>query len=246
MGAGKSLRDLINASMARPEFAPSRWLVFGLLNWTIDAETDRWNQMFLPWYLSREMERLVQTSLPERPPLVMSTEVVHGQALPEPKVPRNWPGALALALIALLAGLPGFLARRGLLRFGKVLLGITLLLYGIGAGFYGSLLLFSWPCSPYPDTYATLTLLVLHPLHWFLVAGAIWIWRDSTRGVRWLRGYLSFGVLWSLGVLAAEFIGLIPQRVWPYALATLAASAALRFSVDALNRALNDGGEYPS
>ena len=221
--AGRSLRDLIDASMARWQFAITRWAVFGLLNWEIDAPATRWEQMFLPFYLSEELDGLSQPAFPGEPPLVAQHTLVVGTQKGPPTLPTSTFGsifALLLLLISLApALLPAKLARRlsGLLLMGAGALG----------GLYGTILVFSWAVSPYPETAATMTLLVLHPLHWLLIPVGIGVWRGKERWHRLALWYVTIGAAISALIVVASLTGLVPQRIWHYGIGTLCLSAGL-------------------
>ncbi len=225
--AGRSLRDLIDASMARWQFAITRWAVFGLLNWEIDAPASRWEQMFLPWYLSHELDQLTQPALPGNPPLVTERTLVLGQERPAPALPTPTFGILFLVALAVITALPRLLGPRTRRR----LAGVLLVGAGTLGGFYGTVLVFSWAVSPYPETAATLTLLALHPLHWSLVLAGTGVWRRREGATRFAIRYLLVGVAVSALVALLSATGIIPQRIWHYGLATLVFSAGLVVSL---------------
>jgi hypothetical protein len=103
---------------------------------------------------------------------------------------------------------------------------------GLLTGLYGCILVFSWALAPYPETFATLTLLCFHPLHFFLVPAGLGTARRG--GERWRRRALVY-LLIGIGVLALvlvlEAAGVIPQRLWHYGLAGLAFNSTLAFSL---------------
>lgn len=241
--AGRSLRDLIDASMARWEFAVTRWLVFGLLNWEIDAPADRWQQMFLPWYLSDEVGRIQQPDLPGRPPLVTERELVLGRELPAPELPRPWFGLIFLVMLSGLALVPALLVRLRCPVAARRLTGGLIMPTGLLGGFYGTLLIFSWAASPYPETSHTMALFCFHPLHWLLLPAGIAIWRGGETRVRQASAYFLAGVAISLVVVLLYLTGIIPQRIWHYALGTLAWSAGLWLSLHSLPRGGTKTGE---
>ncbi len=230
--AGRSLRNLIDASMARWEFAITRWAVFGLLNGEIDTPADRWAQMFLPYYLSVELDHLRQPALPGRPPLVVAKTVIVG----EDKGPPELPGTtFGLLFTLLLAGsslaplvLPSPWARR--------LAGAMLLCCGLLGGLYGSVLVFSWAVSPYPETAATATLFLLHPLHWFLVPAGLGVMRGRRPWGQRAEAYLRVGVVVAVAALGLQFVGLISQQIWLYAVGSLAISVPLVLSLARMRR----------
>ncbi len=218
-GAGKSIRDLIDASMARWEFSFTRWLVFGLLNYEIDGEADRWQQMFLPWYLGSELQALRQPGSGGAP-VVRSRVVDLGADREEPKVPGMGFGIAVLLVLAGVALLPMMVRCRSP-QWGSRLLRLLLLVTGLLAGLYGVLLAFTWIASPYPETGPNLSLLCFHPLH-FLLAVAALRWNRSPRWEQLARRYLQVGVVVAALVLLTNLAGVEPQRLWPYALACLA------------------------
>ncbi len=210
--AGRSLRDLIDASMARWQFAITRWAVFGLLNWEIDKPATRWEQMFLPYYLSVELDELSQPALPGNPPLVIGRELVVGEEKGAPELPTATFGLIFAILLLLVALAPSLLPE----VMGRRASGLLVIGAGILGGFYGTILVFSWIVSPYPETAATMTLFVLHPLHWQLVPAGIGIWRGKERWRRKTLRYVLVGAVISGLVVIGSLTGLIPQRIWHY------------------------------
>lgn len=219
-GAGKSLRDLIDASMARWEFSVTRWLVFGLLNWEIDGEADRWQQMFLPWYLGHELEGLSRTGLPGSTALVRSRVVDLGTDRAEPAPPGIGFGIFFLVLLAGLASLPLLVTGRSHRR-GTLLVRVLLAVVGVLGGLYGTLVAFTWIASPYPETGPNLTLLCFHPAHFLLAVAAV-RWNRASCWAGFARCYLAAGLCISLLILATNLAGIEPQRLWPYSLACIA------------------------
>lgn len=225
--AGRSLRNLIDSSMARWQFAITRWAVFGLLNWEIDAPATRWEQMFLPFYLSEELDNLSQPALPGNPPLVMQRSLVVGAQQGPPTLPTSTFGTLFALSLLLLSLAPALLPD----RWARKLSGALLAGAGAIGGFYGIILVFSWCVSPYPETTATMTLLVLHPLHWFLVPAGVGVWRGREHWHRRALGYLLVGVVVSGLVVVANLTGLIPQHIWHYGLGACCLSGGLTCSL---------------
>lgn len=227
--AGRSLRDLIDSSMSAPQYAFNRWVVFGLLNHTIDAPADRWNQMFLPFYLSREMDAVNLPGLAWPQPVVLSRTIVAGEEKGEPQTPASWPGAVFLALLLLVTLAPLALGRSP--RARAYATGLLASLLGLAATFYGVLIVFTWAVSPYPETKWNWTLVAFHPLHVLLVVFGIGVMRGRTSSATRLARYLLVGVAVSAAALLLNAVGVIPQRLWPYALATLATSSGLWLSL---------------
>jgi len=222
--------------MSKWQFAITRWAVFGLLNWEIDREADRWAQMFLPWYLARETSALSNPGLPGSPPLVAASELVLGQERPEPELPGPLFGLIFLGALLLLMLLPLAAARRSP-RAGFTAAGATALAVGLPAAFYGSLLLFSRPASPYPETWATQALLYFHPLHWFLVVSGMGLLRNRPWAPDTARRYYLAGAIISVLLLLLEQVDLLAQRIWHYGLACLVVSAAGAIVLRRLTRA---------
>jgi putative effector of murein hydrolase LrgA (UPF0299 family) len=210
--AGRSLRDLIDASMARWQFAVTRWAVFGLLNWEIDKPATRWEQMFLPYYLSVELDELSQPAMPGNPPLVGLREMVVGEQKGAPELPASTFGII-FAILLLLTGIAPALLPEAL---GRRVSGIVIIGAGVIGGFYGTIMVFSWFVSPYPETAATLTLFVLHPLHWLLVPAGIGVWRGKERWRYKALWYVAVGAVISALVVLCSLTGVVPQRIWHY------------------------------
>lgn len=222
--AKRSLRDLIDASMHRPAFAASRWVVYGLLNGTIDRTADRWDQAFLPYYLTAELDALV---LPGGRPLVKGRETASGAAQGEPPDPSMLPGALVLACLVLMGLLPWLLTRLVSVRSGRIVGGVWVAFCGLLLGFYGVVLVFSWAVSPYPETKWNWTVACIHPLHLVLVALGAGIVAGRRWALYWLQRYLVCFCLLSAVLAAASVTGLLPQRIWHYGLMGVSLSAPL-------------------
>lgn len=239
--SGRSLRELIDASLHRWQFAVTRWAVFGLLNWYIDRPADRWSQMFLPWYLSHELDGLTQPALPGNPPLVRTRELVCGEERPAPPDPSPWFGLIFTLLSLLACAAPFFFARRAPRR-SRIAAGTLAALAGLTGGFYGSLLVFSCVASPYPETFGTLALLCFHPAHFFLIPAGIGVARGSLPWTKWARYYVLAGAVISSVIVPFSWTGLIPQRIWHYALCCAVVSIGLFFSLHRLSRAPDSVG----
>lgn len=226
----RSLRDLIDASLNKWQFAFSRWAVFGLLNHTIDVPASRWEQMFLPWYLSHEVDRLVQPALPDRPPLVVSREIVVGVEKGPPPTPSVWAGAVFLLLLLLFFLSPLILVRR-FPGFARGLCGGFAAVAGLAGGFYGTVLFFSWAVSPYPETKYNFSTMIFHPGHFVLVWWGVSLLKGTNRWARPASAYLAVGAVISLAVTVLSLTGAVPQRIWHYSMATLVTCVGLWWSM---------------
>ena len=212
--AGVSLRDLINASLHRARFAPTRWLVYGLLNGEIDQPVSRWEQMFLPWFLAEEMDALTV----DGHPVVTGERVLTGRRIDAPPPPAPWAGLLALVLLAAAFGWPV------MLRGGRRVLAVQWIVAGMAATFYAGILLVAWIASPYPETRPNGTVLFFHPGHLTLVVGGILLLRRGR--VRFLEWYLLAGVAISALGIAIHLFGIMDQDIMPHALCTLVVAGA--------------------
>ncbi len=211
--AGVSFRDLINASLYRPPFAPTRWLVYGLLNGEIDQPITRWEQTFLPWFLAEEMRGLEVDGRP----VITGERVLTGERLDAPPMPSAWPGILALLVLAAAFGWPA------LLRRGRRILAAELVLAGLAATFYAGVLLVGWIASPYPETRPNGTVLFFHPGHLALIVGGILLWVRPR--VRFLELYLLAGVAVATAGVLIHLVGIMDQEILPYGLGTLVVAA---------------------
>jgi hypothetical protein len=230
--AGRSLRNLIDASMARWEFAVTRWAVFGLLNGDIDTPADRWEQMFLPYYLSVELDELQQPALAGRPPLVTAKTVIVGDDSGPPELPSPVFGILFTLLLVGLGLFPVFLPP----PWSRRMAGAMVLGSGALGGLYGSVLAFSWAVSPYPETAATATLMLLHPLHWFLVPAGLGVMRGNGPWQQRTAVYLRVGVVVAVTALGLNLGGLITQQIWLYAVGSLAVAGPLALTLAVMRR----------
>ncbi len=222
--AQRSLRELIDASMSRPAFAPSRWIVYGLLNGSIDATADRWDQSFLPYYLTAELDGM---TVPDGRPFVKNVELASGAKQGEPPDPPMWPGAMVLVALLIFGAVPMGLARWVGLRGSRVFAGMWMGAMGLFGGFYGLVLVFSWAVSPYPETKWNWTLTCFHPIHLALLVLGVGVALGRTWALVWGYRYL---VVWGgTSALLAAFSGggVIEQRIWHYALTGLAVSVPL-------------------
>ena len=217
--AGVSFRDLINASLYRARFAPTRWLVYGLLNGEIDQPVSRWEQMFLPWFLAEEMDTL---SMDGRP-LVTGRRVLTGRRIDAPPPPSPWAGLLALVLLAAAFGWPAVLRR------GRGVLAVQWIVAGLAATFYAGILLVAWFASPYPETRPNGTVLFFHPGHLTLVVGGLLLLRRNR--VRFLEWYLLAGVAISAMGIAFHLFGIMDQDILPHGLCTLVVAGAGSWSL---------------
>lgn len=224
--AKRSLRQLIDASMSRPAFAPTRWIVYGLLNGTIDQVADRWEQAFLPYYLTAELDQLKLGEAGKRP-LVTSLSVATGKSQGEPPEPASWPGALTLGFLVLMGLVPWLMGRWKKSRAGRIWAGTWLAFVSFLGAFYGLVLTFSWVVSPYPETKWNWTVLCFHPLHLFLTVTGIGMAAGAVGMARWAKRYVWFWGCCSLVALLGSASGLIGQRVWHYGLAGLAVTVPL-------------------
>ncbi len=211
--AGVSFRDLINASLHRPEFAPTRWLVYGLLNGEIDQPISRWEQMFLPWFLAEEMRGLEADGRP----VITGERVLTGAQLDAPPMPSPWPGILALLVLAAGFGWPA------LLRRGRRILAVQFVLVGLAATFYAGILLVGWIASPYPETRPNGTVMFFHPGHLLLVMGGVLLWLRPR--VRFLEIYLLAGVAVAAFGVLIHLVGIMDQEILPHGLGALVIAA---------------------
>lgn len=232
--SGRSIRDLIDASMSRWQFAFSRWLVFGLLNGSIDGEADHWAQAFLPYYLSADLAKLRNPGLPGNPPLVASEQFLKGDGGREPPLPSLWFGILVLLGFGLLALSPWGARRLVSEKAGRWLWAGLAGSLGLMGGLYGSLVVFTWSMSPYPETGSNWTLLVFHPALLALLPAGVQVSR--ARFSRWIKVFLLVLVACSLLGTAGSTLGWIPQRIWHVGLATLILSGGLWVSLRQLEK----------
>jgi hypothetical protein len=221
--AGVSFRDLINASLHRPEFAPTRWLVYGLLNGEIDQPVMRWQQMFLPWFLAEELRSLAA----DGHPVITSERVLTGRRLDAPPMPPVWPGLLTLFILAMAFGWPAIVRR------GRRIFAVELAVAGLAATLYSLVLLVAWVASPYPETRPNVNVLFFPPGHMVLVVGGVLLWIRSR--VRFLEYFLLAGIVVAALGLALHLVGFIDQDILPHGSSALVTAAASWISLRRLS-----------
>ena len=140
---------------------------------------------------------------------------------------------LAVAFLVFLLGLflvPVACVRR-LPNFARGLCGGLTAAAGLAGGFYGTILLFSWAVSPYPETKYNFSTIVFHPGHYLLLWWGVSLLKGGNRWARPASGYLAVGALLSLIITVLSLTGAVPQRIWHYSLAALVTSVGLWWSL---------------
>ena len=168
------------------------WLLMFLMSDVIDHPVTRWQEMFLPIELERNVAALrYRDDRGVEKDLVSKTDIYHQgreQRIISEDVPGNWPRALLLGLIpAAAAILLGYRVRLGGKR-AWTLYGIYSSVLGIVLGFPGIALFFMSTFTDHTVTYANENLFLANPLTFLAVPfGLIAAVRGGKRGRRLLQ-----------------------------------------------------------
>ena len=214
-----SLRQHTRRFTARNPFMD--WLLMFLMSGVIDQPITRWEEMFLPSELERDVADLrYRDENGTEKPLVSETTVYYqsrsGRRVPE-RVPAGWPPALVPGLVsALLALLLACLIRKnGRSRAAAwTLLGIHSAVAGLVLGLFGATLLFMIGFTDHAVTYGNENIFLACPLALAAVplglAAALGRRRKSGRrkSRRWLQ------LLWLL--LAAVSAVYLILKIFPF------------------------------
>ncbi len=211
---GRTFRDWTRDAL---EGLPlSRAAILFSLGPAVDRPLTRFDEQFLPAVLGEDLD---ETRLPDGRPLVKQKRVIFERKGPEVGHSAD-PLELAV-VISLLAALGlGLLlpialgARRGARR----LLGFGLIVWGALAGLGGVILTLFWTVTTHYDTYFNENLLVMPPIHlWLVVPGAALLFRGRL-SVRWAKAVARYALvalaLIALGELAK--LGPFIQQNWEF------------------------------
>ena len=189
------------------------WLLSFLMGGRIDRPVTRWQEMFLPSELERNVDLLTvpDGTGVERPLVLESTvfyEAAGGRPVPE-EPPPDWPAPLAVGLAAAAAlALPGlWWQRRAGSRGGKAAraaFGAGNALFGLLLGLPGTVLFFLAVFTDHTVTHGNLNLSLANPL----ALAAVWLGIGLAAGREWSGRWL--GRLWLL-LAALALIGLLLQ-----------------------------------
>jgi Domain of unknown function (DUF4105) len=175
----------------------------------VDRPISKWEEMFLPMALREHARRVV---LPgpngATMPLVARERTVFESTVPPPpEAPPFWlPWYLALGIVV--GGLASLLGSTGR-RWGRVGLGLLVVLWGVIGGLGGVVLAVLWGLTDHVVAYHNENLFQLNPLLLALVLLAPLALAGKARGVGWGRGLaLALAGLSVLGFVAQALPGL--------------------------------------
>ncbi len=221
--SGQTYRDLIERCMGRSPVAS--WAIFGLLNGMIDRPITRWERMFLPGFLKQELADLkVPGPDGSMVPAVLETRVLVGEDKPAllPR-PSPVPGLVALLLLVTSSALPSMLQPRSP-KWAARAAGLWFGVWGLIAGVYGTLIVFAWVVSPYPETKWNWNLLIFHPVWLAGPVLGVGLWRRRRWAHVWAEvlGWLALaGIIVAIGM---DLRNVTAQELIPMAAGGLAAS----------------------
>ncbi len=175
-GAGLTFRDYVRSNLSlTPGMIPVLDLI---MNSKIDREISKWEEMFLPGKLRAHLMTLNATNIDGTSiigvPLLARSELL----VDFPEAYRNFYIdyiVLGILFTFVLIAAAIFASRRNL-RF----LGGVLLVFGVGGGFFGTVMTANWIFSGHPDIWHNANLLLFNPLDFiFAVIG----WKILRHGV---------------------------------------------------------------
>jgi hypothetical protein len=167
--AGLTFRDYVRSNLSlTPGMIPVLDLI---MNSRIDRDITKWEEMFLPGKLRAHLLTLTATNLDGTPilgvPLLSRSEVLADFPETYRSFHTDYIGLGVLFALGLLGAT--FFAVRRRLRF----LGAVLVIFGVGGGFFGTVMTLNWAFSGHPDIWHNANLLILNPLD-FLFAYIGW------------------------------------------------------------------------
>jgi hypothetical protein len=168
------------------------WLLMFLMSGKIDRPITRWQEMFLPAELERNVDRLTyRDESGARWPLVQESVVYYraeGRRPVTERAPAAWPASLALGIaLAALAGLLGARWRRGASGARAAFRAFNALI-GLLFGLPGTALFFISLFTDHAVTYGNVNLLLANPLTLAAAGLGIGLASDRERAGRWLAG----------------------------------------------------------
>lgn len=187
------------------------WYSLGLelaLGMPVDRTIDRWEEMFLPALLARNLEEVSLPGGSGALPLIRSDRLLwEGAAPPPPRPPETWPRylALSLAVLALVWALG-----RGL---GPRPAEAALLAWLLTAGSVGLFLVAVWAWTDHQAGYPNLNLLLFHPL---LLLGLLPALRRPVAGLIMLG---ALGAVMLLGLPSLQYTRDVTALALPLSLA---------------------------
>jgi hypothetical protein len=201
------------------------WLLMFLMSGVIDRPITRWQEMFLPMELERNVAGLRYLDPQGRERALVSAQETWFTAADRVPVPERPPSfvlpALGLgALLGLIAAALGWWsAARGSGRGagGRTLSGVWQALLGLPIGLLGTMLAYMSLFTDHTVTYGNRNLFLANPLHLAVVPLALALAAGARRAGRWLAGLWSLLAALGLLSLALHAFPALRQDNWPIA-----------------------------
>jgi len=194
------------------------WLLMFLMSGGIDHPVSRWEEMFLPMELERNVADLSYTDPQGRKRALVSGEVTYFEAADREPVPARPPsyGLPALGLGALLglaaAGLGWWRGKGG--RAARALSGSFEVLLGLALGLAGTILAYMSLFTDHTVTYGNRNLFLVNPLTLAVVPLAVAVAAGARGAGRWLAGLWSLLTALALASLALQLFPMLRQDNW--------------------------------
>ena len=202
----------------------TEWVLMFLMAGRIDRPVTRWQEMFLPSELERNVDALtIPDESGAKRPLVRDSTGAYAAAgrRPVPQAPPpDWPAALAVGLAAAAAAaLLGLWWRRGG-KAARVAFGACNALLGLALGLPGTILFFLSLFTDHTVTYGNLNLSLANPLPLAAIGLGLGLAAGRERSGRWLARLWLLLVALALAGLALQAVPGLRQHNLP-AVATL-------------------------
>lgn len=185
------------------------WLLMFLMSGVVDRPITKWDEMFLPVELEKNVARLAYLDPEGRRKPLVSESALYFQARGRPEVlerpPALWAPALGLSLgLALVVLALGWWVRRGSASLGRVIFGLYNGLLGLLFGLPGSALFFMSLFTDHTVTYANRNLFLANPLTLAALPLGIALAAGGKRAGKWLA------LLWAM-LAALAVVSLVLQ-----------------------------------
>ncbi|WP_425497785.1 DUF4105 domain-containing protein [Lysobacter arvi] len=209
-GLRRQIEGRSHGSTARSEAvrlaSPAWWMWLGFdigLGPSADQPMPVWRESYVPMRLAAALREVKNTD--RRPLVLQEQQILPHRLAPEPQdgPVRWWPWALAGVAIGIVVAMLG--------RARPRVVAAIALPFWILAGVLGALMLFLWFGTQHTYAWANANLLLLSPLCWLLIPGAVRALRGRDPG-RIFRGVLAVIALGAVVSLFVYWLPVAPQR----------------------------------